>query len=203
LSIVFGGFVQLVVDKLAFFFYFGIILEINNIMKKYLSWITALFAAVFIIGSGVIVYIGRPAFLLGEMYEGEGDDGGVAETNLPEVSSPVVNTPAANTPVVNKTTTSTNTNTATNTNTSTSTQTSGPNSYTFVEVQAHGTASSCWSAINGSVYDLTTWVSRHPGGAEAIMKLCGVDGSARFNKKHGTFTKALDALILLKIGTLQ
>lgn len=76
-------------------------------------------------------------------------------------------------------------------------------SFTMAEVTSHGTDSSCWSAVNGSVYDLTEWIGRHPGGAEAIKKICGKDGSELFNKKHGTFTKAIDALALLKIGTLM
>lgn len=75
--------------------------------------------------------------------------------------------------------------------------------YTMADVAAHATASDCWSAVNGSVYDLSTWVSRHPGGPEGIIALCGADGSARFNAKHGSFPQAQSALVLLKIGTLE
>jgi hypothetical protein len=57
--------------------------------------------------------------------------------------------------------------------------------YTMAQVAAHGSASSCWSAINGKVYDLTRWIGRHPGGSAAILSLCGRDGSAAFNDQHG------------------
>jgi hypothetical protein len=53
------------------------------------------------------------------------------------------------------------------------------------QVAAHNTRESCWTIINGSVYDLTSWVPKHPGGEQAILGLCGTDGSTRFNGKHG------------------
>ena len=59
-----------------------------------------------------------------------------------------------------------------------------PAGYTFAEVQVNGNASSCWSVINGNVYDLTTWINRHKGGASIILSLCGTDGSASFNAMH-------------------
>lgn len=75
--------------------------------------------------------------------------------------------------------------------------------YTMEEVAAHATKENCWSAIGGSVYDLTTWVSRHPGGENPIVGLCGIDGTQRFEKKHGSSKSAQGALLLLKIGLLE
>ncbi len=75
--------------------------------------------------------------------------------------------------------------------------------YTLEEVAAHATKENCWSAIGGSVYDLTTWVSRHPGGENPIVGLCGIDGTQRFEKKHGSSKSAQGALLLLKIGLLE
>lgn len=77
------------------------------------------------------------------------------------------------------------------------------NGYTMADVQAHATQSSCWSAINGSVYDLSTWISRHPGGSKPIIGLCGTDGSGTFTSVHGGSSKAQTALVLLKIGSFQ
>lgn len=57
--------------------------------------------------------------------------------------------------------------------------------YTMDKVKANNSATSCWSAINGKVYDLTRWISSHPGGSGAIRSLCGTDGSAEFNGQHG------------------
>lgn len=79
----------------------------------------------------------------------------------------------------------------------------GPLVFSMTEVQTHNTPENCWSAINGSVYDLTTWVSRHPGGPGAIKRLCGADGSAAFTAKHGGSSAAQAALVLLKIGALE
>lgn len=78
-----------------------------------------------------------------------------------------------------------------------------PNSYTLADVQAHSSPSSCWAAINGSVFDLTTWIDRHPGGASKIKNLCGSDASSNFDRQHGKNKTAQAALILLKIGTLK
>ena len=57
--------------------------------------------------------------------------------------------------------------------------------YTLAEVAQRGTASECWVAIDGSVYDLTDWIRSHPGGSGAILNLCGTDGSASFTSRHG------------------
>lgn len=57
--------------------------------------------------------------------------------------------------------------------------------YTLAEVAQHNSGSSCWAAINGSVYDLTNWINQHPGGPEHILAICGTDGSAAFNAQHG------------------
>ncbi len=56
--------------------------------------------------------------------------------------------------------------------------------YTMEKVKANGTSSSCWSAINGNVYDLTKWINSHPGGSSAIISLCGKDGTADFLAMH-------------------
>lgn len=56
--------------------------------------------------------------------------------------------------------------------------------YTMKAVATHSGQASCWSAINGKVYDLTSWISQHPGGAERILSICGKDGSAAFNGQH-------------------
>src|SRR4051812_33182532 len=53
--------------------------------------------------------------------------------------------------------------------------------YTLADVSKHKDASSCWTAINGGVYDVTSWIDQHPGGRDAILSLCGKDGSSAFN----------------------
>jgi hypothetical protein len=56
--------------------------------------------------------------------------------------------------------------------------------YTMAKVRENNSASSCWSAINGNVYNLTQWISSHPGGASVIRGLCGTDGTSSFNARH-------------------
>lgn len=74
--------------------------------------------------------------------------------------------------------------------------------YTAAQVAAHASGSSCWTSINGNVYDVTRWITQHPGGPEAILSLCGTDGSAAFNAQHGGERRPASELASFKIGTL-
>jgi cytochrome b involved in lipid metabolism len=78
-----------------------------------------------------------------------------------------------------------------------------PSSYTLAEVSKHNGQTSCWTAINGNVYDVTSWISRHPGGSDAILSLCGTDGSAAFTGQHGGQARPASELATFKIGTLK
>lgn len=73
---------------------------------------------------------------------------------------------------------------------------------TAAEVALHGSADSCWSMINGNVYDLTSWIPEHPGGPQAILQLCGKDGSQKFNKQHAGQALQEKALAGFKIGAV-
>ncbi|KAJ1351596.1 hypothetical protein KIN20_007678 [Parelaphostrongylus tenuis] len=48
------------------------------------------------------------------------------------------------------------------------------------EVQLHSTAESCWIILDGKVYDVSTFLSEHPGGGEAILEFAGKDATASF-----------------------
>lgn len=80
--------------------------------------------------------------------------------------------------------------------------TSADKTFTMADVEAHHDASSCYTAINGAVYDVTDWISRHPGGSKAILGLCGTDGSSAFDAQHGGQARPEQELATLKIGTL-
>jgi cytochrome b involved in lipid metabolism len=82
----------------------------------------------------------------------------------------------------------------------TQTQTSGM--YTMAQIQAHDSASSCYTTIRGGVYDLTQWINQHPGGRQAILSLCGKDGTSAFIDQHGGQTRPENELVSLKIGIL-
>lgn len=80
--------------------------------------------------------------------------------------------------------------------------TSNSKTYTLAEVAQHKDATSCWTTINGGVYDLTQWINQHPGGPEAILSICGIDGSSAFNEQHAGQARPEQELASLKIGTL-
>lgn len=56
--------------------------------------------------------------------------------------------------------------------------------FTLEEVALNNTASSCWAVVDGSVYDLTTWIAEHPGGPRVIERLCGTDATSAFTNQH-------------------
>jgi cytochrome b involved in lipid metabolism len=76
-------------------------------------------------------------------------------------------------------------------------------SYTMTDVAKHNSESSCYTAINGVVYDVTSWIRQHPGGARAILSLCGKDGSSAFNDQHGGQRRPENELAGFKIGILK
>jgi len=75
--------------------------------------------------------------------------------------------------------------------------------YSFEEVQTHNSKQSCWSVIRGKVYDLTSWISNHPGGEKAILNICGKDGTDLFIKQHGGKEKPEKILEGFEIGALK
>ncbi len=79
----------------------------------------------------------------------------------------------------------------------------GSTSYTLAEVAIHNNSASCWSVVSGNVYNLTSWISRHPGGSSAIKGMCGVDASTAFNGQHGGQSRPVAELAGFKIGILK
>ena len=75
-------------------------------------------------------------------------------------------------------------------------------SYTMAQVSANKSAAKCWSVINGDVYDLTKWVNAHPGGAGAILSLCGTDGTQDFDAMHRSQGRPISVLGNYLLGPL-
>jgi cytochrome b involved in lipid metabolism len=69
-------------------------------------------------------------------------------------------------------------------------------------VAKHNSASSCWSVVNGKVYDLTSYVSSHPGGSSVIKAICGKDGTAAFSGQHAGAARPNNTLDGFLLGTL-
>jgi cytochrome b involved in lipid metabolism len=79
---------------------------------------------------------------------------------------------------------------------------SAQSTFTLAQIATHNTQSSCYSAISGKVYNLTSFFSGHPGGSAAILSLCGHDGTAGFMAQHGGASRPQSELAALYIGTL-
>ncbi|OJJ44154.1 hypothetical protein ASPZODRAFT_135638 [Penicilliopsis zonata CBS 506.65] len=52
------------------------------------------------------------------------------------------------------------------------------------EVAQHNTSESCWVILYGKVYDVTDFLSSHPGGAKIILKLSGKDATEEYDPIH-------------------
>jgi hypothetical protein len=80
---------------------------------------------------------------------------------------------------------------------------SAQGSYTLDQVKQHNSAESCWAAIDGGVYDLTTWVGQHPGGSDKILGICGTDATAAFEAQHSGDQRPASQLTQFYIGDLN
>lgn len=74
--------------------------------------------------------------------------------------------------------------------------------YSLLEVEKHNSKESCWTVIRKEVYDLTNWISKHPGGEKAILDICGKDGTVLFENQHAGQDKPESTLLQFKIGQL-
>ena len=110
--------------------------------------------------------------------------------------------PASTTSTSKAAATTTATSTKPATTTTTTSQAATATTYTMAQVAEHASATSCWSAVNGSVYDLTAWISAHPGGAQRIQNMCGKDASAAFTAEHGKESQPNSRLATFKLGAL-
>ncbi len=77
--------------------------------------------------------------------------------------------------------------------------------YTAAEVSQHNSLQDCWMIIDTSVYDVTEFLGQHPGGAQAMLKYCGEDGTRGFGTMDRGQSHSSSASQLkedYKIGTL-
>jgi hypothetical protein len=117
--------------------------------------------------------------------------------------APVVTPTATPTPTVTSTPTPTVTSTPTPTPTPTATPTPTIAGYTMTQVRANNSARSCWTVIDGYVYNLTNWINSHPGGSGAILFLCGTDGTSAFKAQHENQARPAIRLDGYKLGPLN
>ena len=69
---------------------------------------------------------------------------------------------------------------------------------------AHNTAADCWIAYQGSVYDVTDWLTKHPGGSAAIAQYCGTseEFEQALNRQHGAKQQNMLPEVGQFVGTL-
>ena len=58
----------------------------------------------------------------------------------------------------------------------------GMQDFTIDEVVQHNSQEDCWIVIDGKVYDVTSFVSSHPGG-KAIVEGCGMSAKHLFETR--------------------
>jgi len=75
--------------------------------------------------------------------------------------------------------------------------------YMLEDISKHSTKEDCWTAINGEVFDVTNFISKHKGG-DKILFACGIDatdiftGKSPMSRVHSAF--AVKLLSSMKIG---
>lgn len=76
--------------------------------------------------------------------------------------------------------------------------------YTIEDIASRNSQSSCWTIVDGIVYDITSYIPNHPGGEAEIVQVCGKDGTALFSRvpAHQS-ADAKGILSSFKIGVLQ
>ena len=74
---------------------------------------------------------------------------------------------------------------------------------TLAEVRTHNSSSDCWTIVGENVYDVTSFVSRHPAGSSAIKEMCGTNASEDYLGEHSGQQEPEMWLEKLKIGTLK
>lgn len=74
------------------------------------------------------------------------------------------------------------------------------------EVAKHTAENDCWMIVSGSVYNVTSYLPIHPGGANEILPFCGKDGTTAFATQGGRGShsgQAQNDLSSLLLGTLN
>lgn len=80
--------------------------------------------------------------------------------------------------------------------------------YSKADVAKHASASDCWTIVDGSVYNITSYIPQHPGGVAQITQACGVDATDMFNgmgaagRNHTHSGDAQDILHSMQVGKL-
>lgn len=108
----------------------------------------------------------------------------------PEEGEPVQVEEKKETTSTPKTTTTPTTSTkptTTKPTTTTPTKTSTRKTLSSTEVAKHSTREDCYLIVKNIVYDVTTYIDKHPGGKSKIVNKCGQESSSAFAAIHSNF----------------
>ena len=67
----------------------------------------------------------------------------------------------------------------------------------------HNTKDSCWVVLYGNVYNVTDFLSEHPGGSKIILKLAGKDATEEYDPVHPPGTLEENLKPEAKLGTVD
>lgn len=78
------------------------------------------------------------------------------------------------------------------------------NMISISELAKHNSETDCWVVYQGKIYDLTSWLTRHPGGVRTISPYCGTQGFEQaFINKHGNTKTSLFLKVAQLMGDFQ
>ncbi|KAH7328685.1 FMN-dependent dehydrogenase-domain-containing protein [Stachybotrys elegans] len=75
--------------------------------------------------------------------------------------------------------------------------------FSAAEVAQHNTAESCWVILYGNVYDVTGFLSSHPGGSKIILSLAGKDATEEYDPVHPPGTLEAELKPECKLGIID
>lgn len=74
--------------------------------------------------------------------------------------------------------------------------------FTLAQVREHNSKEDAWIVIDGGVYDITPYVTEHPGGVKAILRNAGGDATKGFRGPQHP-ARVFDMIDDYKVGTLS
>ncbi|XP_076924530.1 cytochrome b5-like [Bidens hawaiensis] len=64
--------------------------------------------------------------------------------------------------------------------------------FDFADVSCHNNTNDCWIVINARVYDITKFLTDHPGGDNVLLDVAGKDASEEFEDTgHGSAARLM------------
>ena len=79
--------------------------------------------------------------------------------------------------------------------------TSPPHSHSAAACAGHTSAGDCWLVIHGKVYDVSQFMSDHPGGPESMLEFAGRDATGGFeDSSHSSSARKMMAKYLIGLA---